>query len=229
MMTYETIRSLFYCKKGTSDGVGVYAGRTMPEIHPSIKIFFHWYFCERGEEMAAKQITKMINGKLCLSTAAMTETLGISQQTLSFWESQGCPKEARGWWSIKDILEWKGVLSALGIKTEEDNNKVSWNQKKLEAEAKFKQEKAKEAEFKNDIAEGNYIRKEEITSQLQRLFTVLKRSLNGFSRRIATELAAYLDPITTRKIEKMIAEMTADALEQLSIDGVYKTPKKSKD
>lgn len=180
--------------------------------------------------MAAKQLAKVINGKVCLSTAAMTETLCISQQTLSFWESNGCPKEARGWWSIKDVLEWKGVLSALGIKSEEGTEKISWNQKKLEAEAKLKTEKAKEAEFKNAINEGEFIRKADVSNELQKFFTVLKRSMLGYSRRIATELSGYVDSVTSRRIEKMITELTMDVLEQLSIDGVYKaTKKKEKD
>lgn len=178
--------------------------------------------------MATKQLAKVINGKVCLTTAAMVDTFCISQQTLSFWESQGCPKEARGWWSIRDVLEWKGVLSSLGIKTDEDNNKISWNQKKLEAEAKYKEEKAKEAEFKNAINEGEYISKEYVTSELERFFVVLKRSLTGYSRRIATELSGFVDSIEVRRIEKMITELTMDALEQFSIDGVYKAPSKKK-
>lgn len=177
--------------------------------------------------MAAKQLSKVINGKVCLTTAAMTETLGISQQTLSFWEGQGCPKEARGWWSIKDVLAWKGILSALGIKTEEEGEQISWNKKKLEAEAKLKEQKAKEAEFKNAVNSGDYILKTDIVNELQKFFMVLKRSMTGYSRRIATELSSYVDTITSRRIEKMITELTMDVLEQLSIDGVYKAGQKT--
>lgn len=176
--------------------------------------------------MASKQLAKIINGKVCLTTAAMTETLGISQQTLSFWEGQGCPKEARGWWSIKDVLMWKGVLSALGVRSEDENEKVNWNKKKLEAEARYKQQKVKEAEIKNAVSEGELISKSDVASELQRFFIVLKRSMLGYSRKIATELSGIVDSIEARRIEKMITELTMDALEQLSIDGVYKAPQK---
>lgn len=179
--------------------------------------------------MASKQVAKMINGKLCLTTAAMTESLGISQQTLSFWEGQGCPKEVRGWWSIKDVLEWKGVLSALGVKSDEETSKVSWNQKKLEADAKYKEQKAKEAEFKNAVNQGDYILKSDVVNELQSFFTVLKKSMMSYSRRIAIELSSYADTVTVRRIEKMITELTMDVLEQLSIDGVYKASKKKKE
>jgi len=176
----------------------------------------------------AKQFAKMINGKICLTTTAMTDVLGITQQALSLWKSQGCPQEMRGWWSIRDVLTWKGLLTNSGLQTEENAEKTSWTQKKLEAEAKLKEQKAAEAEFKNAIIRGDYIRKEEITAELQRFFVVLKRSMLGYSRRIATELAAYVDTVTARRIEKMITELTFDALEQLSIDGVYKAPARKK-
>lgn len=176
----------------------------------------------------AKQFAKMINGKICLTTAALTETLGITQQSLSLWEQNGCPKEVRGWWSLKDVLTWKGLITPGGLNTEDGVEKVSWNQKKLEAEAKLKEEKAKEAEFKNSINQGEYIRKEEVTAELQRFFVVLKRSMMGYSRRIATELSSFVDSVTARRIEKMITELTTDALEQISIDGVYTPSKKKK-
>lgn len=176
----------------------------------------------------ARPFAKMINGKIFMTTAAITEILGITQQTLSLWKSQGCPQEARGWWSIRDVLIWKGLLTASGPRTEDEAERISWAQKKIEAEAKLKEQKAEEAEFKNAIIRGEYIRKDEVTAELQRFFVVLKRSMLGYSRRIATELAAYVDSVTARRIEKMITELTYDALEQLSIDGVYKAPPRKK-
>ena len=178
-----------------------------------------------GDSLAAKQLAKVINGKVCLTTAAMTETFGISQQTLSFWEGQGCPKEARGWWSVKDVLQWKGVLTSLGVKTDEEQEKVSWNQRKLEAEAKYKSAKAKEADFKNSVNEGEYIKKDDVKNELEKFFVVLKRSMTSFSRRVSNEVSGYLDTVATRKIEKNIMELTMDALEQLSVDGVYQAKK----
>jgi len=184
--------------------------------------------CElvNGCDDMAKPFAKMINGKICMTTAALTEILGITQQALSLWKSQGCPQEMRGWWSIRDVLMWKGLLTTSGVKTEDEAAKMSWAQKKLEAEARLKEQKAEEAEFKNAISRGEYIQKDDVTAELQRFFVVLKRSMLGYSRRIATELAAFVDVVTARRIEKMITELTLDALEQISIDGVYKPPRK---
>lgn len=176
--------------------------------------------------MASKQFAKYVNGKPCMTTTALSEVLGITQQTLSLWESQGCPKETRGWWSLKDVLTWKGLITPSGVKSEEQAKETSLIQKKLAAETKFKEQKADEAEFKNDIARGEYILKEEVTAELQRFFIILKRSMMGYSRRIATELSAFVDPSEARRMEKMVSELTVDALEQISIDGIYKPSRK---
>lgn len=171
---------------------------------------------------------KVINGKVCFTTTTMAETLGIEQRTLQDWSDRGCPKEARGWWCIKDVLMWRGLITPGGLRTEGQAEAVSLNQKKLAAETKLKEQKAEEAEFKNAIARGDYIPKEEFTAELKRFFVVLKRSMLGYSRRIATEVSPYVDATTARRIEKMITDLTLDALEQLSIDGVYRAPRRNK-
>ena len=174
----------------------------------------------------ARTICKMMAGKICLSTAALAEILKVDPRTIQEWGERGCPKAARGWWPVSDVLVWRGVIGSGGLNTEEDVEKQSWNQKKVEFEARFKEQKANEAEFKNEILRGEYLRKEDVTAELQRFFVVLKRSMLGYSRRIATDLSAYVDPITARRIEKSVTELTLDALEQISIDGVYKPRKK---
>ncbi|QNU68699.1 hypothetical protein EHE19_001530 [Ruminiclostridium herbifermentans] len=101
--------------------------------------------------------------------------------------------------------------------------------KKLKYEMDLKREQAEKAEFANAVIRGEYIRKEDVTAELQRFFVILKRSMFGFSRKIANELSGIVDSIEARRIEKMITELTSDALEQLSIDGVYTATKKKKE
>lgn len=98
--------------------------------------------------------------------------------------------------------------------------------KKLMYDAELKKLKAEEAELKNAIARGAYVKKDEITAELQRFFVVLKRSMISFSRRIAIELSPYVETMQARRIEKMVRELTVDALEQISINGVYEPPTK---
>ncbi|HQB39399.1 MAG TPA: hypothetical protein PL053_09020 [Deltaproteobacteria bacterium] len=169
---------------------------------------------------------KTINDTFCVTTAELCAQLGVSRKTLTDWEAKGCPKVARGWWPLWEILRWKGLIGGGRIVDEAEAEEMSLSMKKLKYEAELKKQKAEEATFDNAIARGEYIPKDEITATLKRFFVVLKRSMLGYSRRIATEVSPYVDTITARRIEKMITELTTDALEQISIDGVYKAPKK---
>ena len=176
----------------------------------------------------AKTVCKILDGKVCVTTSVLAETLSIDSRTLQDWNERGCPKIARGWWAIKDVLVWRGLVDSGGVSTKEQAEKASFYQQKLEQEIRLKGHKAEEAEMKMAILKNEYIPKDEVTADLQRFFTILKKSLMGYSRRVATEIAGFVDPVTTRRIERMITELTNDALEQLSIDGVYKAPVKKK-
>ncbi len=171
---------------------------------------------------------RTINDKFCISTGELCAQLGINRKTLTDWEAKGCPKAARGWWPLWDILRWRGVIGGGKVIDESQAEESSLAMKKLKYEAELKKQKAEEAAFDNAVARGEYIPKEEVTAELKRFFVVLKRSMLGYSRRVATEVSPYVDAITARRIERMITELTTDALEQLSIDGVYKAPPRKK-
>ncbi len=171
---------------------------------------------------------KEIDGQVCVCTQELCEKLGIARKTLTEWEGKGCPKSARGWWPIWELLKWRGLIGN-GVKDEEDVAGMSIATKKLKYEMDLKREQAEKAEFANAVIRGEYISKESVTAELQRFFVILKRSMFGYSRKIANELSGIVDSITARKIEKMITELTVDALEQLSIDGVYTATKKKKE
>lgn len=176
--------------------------------------------------MSTKQPAKMINGKLCFTTGAMCEILGITRETLSRWDSMGCPKVARGWWPFREVLIWRGVLSPSGFTSENEPSHQNLYQKKLAAEARLKEQKAEEAEFKNTIVRSDYIPKEEAAAVLKRLYSVLKRSMLAYSRQITKSLSSYVDSVTAGRVGRMVTDLSLDALEQLSIDGVFTAPKK---
>lgn len=169
-----------------------------------------------------RDASKIIDGKVCLTTSEIAKVMGVEDRTIQQWGDKGCPKAGRGWWAIGDVLRWRGLV---GEGPDNSDEKISWSQLKMEYEAKFKEQKAEEAALKNAVSKGEYIKKTDITSELQRFFVTLKMSMTGFSRMIATELSAYVDVLTARKIEKMISEVTIDALEQISINGIYEASK----
>lgn len=172
---------------------------------------------------------KTIKDKFCISTGELCKQLGVNRKTLTAdWEPKGCPKAARGWWPLWDILRWRGLIGGTKIIDEDQAAESSLALKKLKYEAELKKQKSEEAAFESAIARGKYIPKEEITAELKRFFVILRRSMLGYSRRVATEVSPFVDSVTARRIEKMITELTLDALGQISINGVYKPPPKKK-
>ncbi|UTW68660.1 hypothetical protein KHA80_14280 [Anaerobacillus sp. HL2] len=45
-------------------------------------------------------------------------------------------------------------------------------------------------------------------------------------RKLAGQIGSYVEPLEARRIEKNLSEMVNDALEQMSVDGVYNAKKK---
>lgn len=174
--------------------------------------------------MSEKVKAKMIDGALCVATSELCEVFNVHRNTIAQWERSGMPKKARGWYSLKDTINW--VMENRGVKkTPETEEEMTLSQQKLFYEAKLKEQQADAATLKNDIAKGEYIRRDDVVSELQRFFTAFKRSMSGYSRRIAMEIAPYLDPEQVRVIEQNISDTTNAALLQLSVRGVYDAKK----
>lgn len=178
------------------------------------------------KKMAKEKDVKIIAGKVCVTTSALYEILDVNESTLVRWFERGCPKVQRGWWSIKDVLDWRNA--SFKAMTENDIDKMSLSEKKTYYDAKVKEAQSEALLLKNKIAQGEYIAKDEIVEELQRFLIVLKRSLTSFSRKIATDLSHIVDSTEARRIGKLVSDATNSALEQLSVDGVYEGKKGAK-
>ena len=149
------------------------------------------------------------------------------QIDLTYWTNNGCPKEDHGWWCLSDILRWRGLVGG-GIRTEAQADAIALKEQKLKADTDLKKIAAASAAIKLGELKGKYVSGEEITDTLQRFFVVLKRSLLTLGRRVSVEVAAHVDPVTARRIEKMVNEVITDGLKEISIDGVYTPPRRKK-
>jgi len=152
----------------------------------------------------------------------LAEILGLSDRRVNQIASEGIvfQKDENGKFNIPQCVQ-KYFKDKYAPDDSDFDKKMYW-------EAELKQAKVEEAKLKNAIARGEYIPKDDITAELQRFFIVLKRSMLGYSRRIATEVSPYVEPLIARRVEKMITELTLDALEQISNDGNYQPPAKKK-
>lgn len=172
--------------------------------------------------MSVKSVAKMIDNRLCLSTSAMCDVLDVHRNTLAQWVKLGMPKCANGWYPLKECLAWvQDYKGASSNQVPEREEKMTLAQQKLYYEAKLKEQQTEAATLKNAIAKGEYIKRDDVVAELQRFFTTLKRSMSGFSRRIAMEVAPFVEPEQVRIIEQNIADTTNAVLLQLSVRGVY--------
>ncbi|MGP7817759.1 hypothetical protein [Niallia sp. 01092] len=168
---------------------------------------------------------KRVDDKVILSTKELCKLLEISDRTLTDWKRQGLTQHSRGWWDLKLILKWRGEMYS---GDSEVSKSVNLQQKKLEAEVAFKEAQSERTRLNTDIANGKYIERELVEIELSRFFLIFKKSAMSLPRKLTGEIGSLVEPIEARRIEKGLTEIINDALEQMSVDGVYSAKKKRK-
>lgn len=163
-------------------------------------------------------LARMIDGKLCVSTAMMLQMFGVSRQALGNWAKQGCPKSKPGWWPLAEVVQWRGLG---GGKTSKNDDDLTLGTLKLKYDGEVKRLQAEALELKNSIARGEYVPRTEVVSELSRYFTGLKRALTGLSRMISTMVGPFVDPTTARRIERELADIINEWLEKASAGETY--------
>lgn len=168
---------------------------------------------------------KKENDKVIVSTKELTKLLEISDRTLTDWKRQGLVQHSRGWWDLQKVLKWRGEIYN---GDSEVSKSINLQQKKLEAEVAFKEAQSELTRLKTDIANGKFIEKDIVEAELSRFFLVFKKSAMALSRKLAGAIGNYLDPLEARRVEKELDDTIKDALNQMSIEGVYNARKKTK-
>lgn len=167
--------------------------------------------------------SKIINGKKCLNTATICEIFNITHSALSKWAANGCPKEATNWWSVEEVLRWRGLV---GAKAEEQLERLSYQEQKLKAEAELKATTAAKEAIRLGELRGEYVLVEDVKKDLQAVFMAVRRSMMALGRVAGMEAAAFTDAATARRIEQAVREVVADGLEQFAATGEYVPPKR---
>lgn len=137
------------------------------------------------------------------STAETCAFFDISDEALRKWAAKGAPKVARGKWDVKALIEWK---------YESDKSAA---QRKLAAEAKLKEAKASIEQIRLEVTKKKYIEAAQVTKDLSRLFSSLKKSFTALGNKITAELTA-IDPDMAITAGKTVDETVRDALEKLA-------------
>lgn len=157
--------------------------------------------------------TKIIDGKTCVQTSFLSEIFGVSGKTLASWAKDGCPKADRGWWPVRDVIEWR--MGAAG-KGDVDLENLSLKDKKTYWEASLKKAQTENREMENEIKRGDYIEKEVAACELAAFFTAFKQAVLFLPRKIGIIVDAAVDRDTAKEVEKEVKDVVNDALTEWS-------------
>jgi phage terminase Nu1 subunit (DNA packaging protein) len=152
------------------------------------------------------------NGEIELSSAKCAEFFNVSDWTVRDWGSKGAPQVERGWWNLKEIVQW------LGKGRPGEGEDLSDEARKLKAEANLKEQQALKTEFENDVLKGRYFPKEEVEKEWSTRIIEIKNFLLAFARKIGSLIT---DPDLRIELEKSISDEVYSALNQYSRAGKY--------
>lgn len=152
------------------------------------------------------------------NTAQTCEFFDVSRETLSAWAKRGAPKEGRGSWDLKKLMEWK-----LGSeKTKEESPEL----RRLKADVRYRETKADLEEIKKLEKVGQYVSVNDVEKSLAEVFLRIKQGLLAMGHRIATELNAQY-PELALDAKRLVNEEVAKGLTQLAKTGTCGTGKRT--
>ena len=165
-----------------------------------------------ASEARRNALAKMDDDILLLTTKGMAALTGVSEQTLTKWNNQGCPKHSTGWWDAKQVIEWRHG----------NGKKGNAEQRKLEADIRYREAKADMEEIKKKEMTGQYVAVDDIEKTLSETFTRIKQGLLFMGHRITTELNSQF-PELALDAKRLVDEEVAKGLDQLAQTGTYRT------
>lgn len=119
------------------------------------------------------------DGRLLVSTAALTIKLKTTKQTLSVWVKKGCPREKPGWYDLFAVLEWRNTTNAGESVSEAD---------KLRADVRLKEARLELANIEIQIKNAELVPMSMVKEYLQTTFTDLKNNMLAIGDRVMTDV-----------------------------------------
>ena len=177
----------------------------------------------KGDFMAEKSELYFEDGTIIASTRYASAYFGVTPATLSNWGKNGCPHFKYGFWDIKAVTAWcaekDGERLAEAART--DPSKMTPAQLKMHYEALLKQEQLEGARLRNQIANGEYLRRGDVVRELSQFFTVFRSSSFGLGEALAQLVSDHTDSETGRAASVLIRSRIAQALSQMAVSGVW--------
>lgn len=156
------------------------------------------------------------SNKFIFSSKDTAEFFGVDTDTISLWAKKGAPKEGRGRWDLKKLMEWRYGGGHI---------KESPEVRKLKAEADLKEIKKEQEKIKLAVTEGRYIPVTQVTKDLFRVFGAVKNKLLSIGHKVANEINGF-DQESAVTANRVIDDVIHEALEDMAKGGIYVKGKK---
>ena len=162
------------------------------------------------------------DGDIMVNTETIAAFFNVSRRTLANWNKEGCPKQDRGWWSLRDVIRWRESVGRSADLSEEGELK----KKKLQVEIELKEVQRDFTQLKKRITDGEYLEREEVISELKRFMVTFKRTALSIPRQISAQIGMMVEPETVRRLENQLNKTIGEILEEMSVDGTFNQKRK---
>ena len=135
--------------------------------------------------------------------------------------------EGRRYDLVPTVQSYTKYLSDKAYGKNRSERELELREQKLQAEIGLKESQGELHRLKTEIAAGRYIAVEEITLDYQRFFITFKKFAMSLPSRILDAITGFseIDPLSARRLDKMIQHEIQGLLEAFVVAGVTEKPK----
>lgn len=151
-------------------------------------------------------------------TKVIAQLFGVSVRRIQQITQEGIiqtvavPGEGRRYELVPTIQAYTKYLSDKAYGREQSDREAELKEQKLRAEIALKESQGELHRLKTEIASGKYISVEEVKLDYQRFFVILKKFTLSLPNRIVGLVGGYVDPVTSRALEKDMAKEANEML-----------------
>lgn len=153
------------------------------------------------------------------SQKALAAALGKTAGTISQWIKRGMPVRGDGKFEVEIVQAWADANIKRGRPFEHDDRR-KLARESLEAQTRYRQEKALLAKLDRQAREGELVERELVENILVQRASLFRKSALGLGRRLALELAG----MDAARIQERIDQEVRGLLEEVSKTGRLPDP-----
>ena len=155
--------------------------------------------------------------EILLRTSQLCKMFDISDRTLTNWSRTGAKNVRTGWWNLREMIEWR--LKTAGISAGGGESKEA---RKLEADIKLKQNKAKVEELRLERMLNKMVPISMVEEAMCNNNALAAAAMRNIGEVVFTNLNAKY-PEIMHDVRRIINDEINRACEQLSTNGVVDT------